>query len=166
MDKSTGDILDCGHVRTSTIIHDQNGDHHYGCTFCQSYTAMIPQPNLAGRVSVCESCGKREDSSEKLLSFCFQKDKDFDSFYCLSCFYKDNDLMTTNEVASFLDISSELTIKNWLEGGGFPGSFKTSDDKWIFLRKDVEDVKMYIIKIRQNNKDNILIVPEIGNETT
>lgn len=49
--------------------------------------------------------------------------------------------ITTGEAARLLGVSSRNTVKNWLEGGFFPGSIRTEGGHWRFLRAEVEAVR-------------------------
>lgn len=41
-------------------------------------------------------------------------------------------LLTSSEAAELLGVSSTNTIKNWLNGGSFPGAFQTPGGHWRF----------------------------------
>lgn len=52
----------------------------------------------------------------------------------------DTEWVTTGEAARLLGVSSRNTVKNWLEGGHFPGATRTEGGHWRFLRAEVEAV--------------------------
>lgn len=51
------------------------------------------------------------------------------------------DMLTSTEAASLLGVASANTVKNWLEGGHFPGAFQTPGGHWRFPREEVEAAK-------------------------
>ncbi len=55
--------------------------------------------------------------------------------------------MTTKEVAELLGVSSPATVKNWLEGGSFPGAVFVNGE-WMFSRVDAEAVKAHLDQYR------------------
>lgn len=51
-----------------------------------------------------------------------------------------NAWLTTGQAAKLLGVSSPNTVKNWLQGGWFPGAIRTPGGHWRFLRADVDAV--------------------------
>lgn len=68
-------------------------------------------------------------------------------------------LLTTEEAAVMLGITSTKTIENWLEGGEFPGAVKIRG-KWRFPLGDVQDVANRIEVIRAKNASGDTSLPE------
>jgi hypothetical protein len=62
-------------------------------------------------------------------------------------------------VAKMLGVSSPNTVKNWLEGGAFPGATKTLGGHWRFPLKDVEAVKARMEWVREKNAKGDLTLP-------
>lgn len=60
--------------------------------------------------------------------------------------------LTSGEAAEMLGLSSPNTVKNWLAGGYFPGSFQTKGGHWRFPRADVEAVRHRIEELRERNR--------------
>jgi excisionase family DNA binding protein len=61
-------------------------------------------------------------------------------------------VLTSQQAASLLGVASANTVKNWLEGGHFPGAFQTPGGHWRFPRADVEAVKMRMEGLRSRNR--------------
>lgn len=68
-------------------------------------------------------------------------------------------LMTSTQVAAALGVSSANTIKNWLEGGAFPGAFKTFGGHWRFPVDDVEAMKSRLMTLRARKSRGDLALP-------
>ena len=68
-------------------------------------------------------------------------------------------MLKTTEVAKMLGVSSPNTVKNWLEGGAFPGATKTLGGHWRFPLKDVEAVKARMEWVREKNAKGDLALP-------
>jgi excisionase family DNA binding protein len=60
------------------------------------------------------------------------------------------DDLTTTQVAKILGVSSVNTIKNWLEGGAFPGAYKTPGGHWRFPRHEVQAVSRRMKEIQSS----------------
>ena len=60
-------------------------------------------------------------------------------------------LLTSQQAADFLGVSSVNTIKNWLEGGHFPGATQTIGGHWRFTKAEVLAVKCRMAEIKANN---------------
>lgn len=71
-----------------------------------------------------------------------------------------NENMTSRETAEYLGITDPRTIKNWLEGGNFPGSSKDEDGKWKFKREQVEQTLRDIERIRHLNELQIVQISD------
>jgi len=75
------------------------------------------------------------------------------------------DTLSSTQVASLLGVASANTVKNWLEGGHFPGAFQTPGKHWRFPREDVEAVKMRMEGLRDRNRRGDLM-PDDGDESS
>ena len=62
------------------------------------------------------------------------------------------DMLTSAEAASLLGVASANTVKNWLEGGYFPGAFQTPGGHWRFPREEVEAAKARMEEFRVRNR--------------
>lgn len=62
------------------------------------------------------------------------------------------DYLTSTQAASILGVSSANTVKNWLEGGYFPGAFKTPGGHWRFPRAEVEAMRTRIQELHERNR--------------
>ena len=67
------------------------------------------------------------------------------------------DLLSSKQAASLLGVASVNTVKNWLEGGHFPGAFQTPGGHWRFLRVEVEAVKQRMEDLRERNRSRDLM---------
>jgi excisionase family DNA binding protein len=59
--------------------------------------------------------------------------------------------LTSKQAASLLGVASANTVKNWLEGGWFPGAFQTAGGHWRFPLEDVEAVRSRLESLRDRN---------------
>lgn len=57
--------------------------------------------------------------------------------------------LSTGEAARLLGVSSRNTVKNWLEGGFFPGAVRTDGGHWRFLRAEVEAVARAMAAVKR-----------------
>jgi excisionase family DNA binding protein len=73
--------------------------------------------------------------------------------------------LTSKQAATLLGVSSANTVKNWLEGGWFPGAFRTPGGHWRFPLEDVEAVRMRLEGLRDRNSRRDLIPTECDDET-
>jgi excisionase family DNA binding protein len=73
------------------------------------------------------------------------------------------DALTSKQAASLLGVASANTVKNWLEGGHFPGAFQTPGGHWRFPRGEVEATKLRMEELRERNRRGDLI-PVDGDE--
>jgi hypothetical protein len=69
--------------------------------------------------------------------------------------------LSSREAAEFLGVTSPATIKNWLEGGFFPGSYKTQNGDWLFRRDELKATKSRIELLRQRNVQGHLDFVEV-----
>ncbi len=76
--------------------------------------------------------------------------------------------LTTEQVAKRLGITSEATIKNWLNGmpteAGFPGAFKSDGGYWLFPEEDVEKVATHIEEIKAKNVAGDMTPPDLDDD--
>ncbi|MCP9774308.1 helix-turn-helix domain-containing protein [Cyanobium sp. WAJ14-Wanaka] len=72
-------------------------------------------------------------------------------------------VLTSTEAASLLGVASANTVKNWLEGGHFPGAFQTPGGHWRFPREEVEAVMMRMEDLRGRNRQ-VDLMPVGGDE--
>ena len=72
----------------------------------------------------------------------------------------ENDVLTSGEAASLLGVSSINTVKNWLEGGFFPGAYKTAGGHWRFPRSEVEAVAARTKDLSERNERADLSPPD------
>lgn len=105
----------------------------------------LPQPLYAEVTAALREAG-RDDLAEKLLAF------------------RPRRSMTSGEAAALLGVSSRNTVKNWLEGGFFPGAYKTPGGHWRFLRDEVESVKARMDELREKNRRGEVAPPEEDDE--
>jgi len=61
-------------------------------------------------------------------------------------------LLTAAEAATILGISSEMTVKNWLEGGSFPGVVRTESGEWRAPLEEVLKVKKRMCDLVEKNQ--------------
>ena len=75
------------------------------------------------------------------------------------------DLLSSTQAASLLGVASANTVKNWLEGGHFPGAFQTPGGHWRFPRAEVEAVKLRMEDLRERNRRRD-VVPLDGDDAS
>ncbi|MBI2377326.1 MAG: helix-turn-helix domain-containing protein [Deltaproteobacteria bacterium] len=68
--------------------------------------------------------------------------------------------LTSSEAASLLGVSSANTVKKWLEGGAFPGAFRTAGGHWRFPLAAVLEAKERMERLRQKNASRDLAPPD------
>jgi hypothetical protein len=73
--------------------------------------------------------------------------------------------LTSKEAATLLGVSSANTVKNWLEGGWFPGAFQTAGGHWRFLLDDVEVVRSRLEGLRDRNSRRDLTPVDCDDES-
>jgi len=64
---------------------------------------------------------------------------------------RDDEVITSKQAANLLGVSSANTIKNWLEGGWFPGAFRTPGGHWRFQRSEVLAARERMEELRDKN---------------
>ena len=69
------------------------------------------------------------------------------------------DLLDTTAAALYLGVSQPGTIRNWLEGGSFPGAFQ-SRGQWFFPVVELAKVKRGMDEIQTKNKNRDLQLPD------
>jgi predicted DNA-binding transcriptional regulator AlpA len=75
------------------------------------------------------------------------------------------DLLSSKQAASLLGMASANTVKNWLEGGHFPGAFQTPGGHWRFPRGEVEAVKLRLEELRERNRHRDLMTVDGDEES-
>lgn len=76
----------------------------------------------------------------------------------------DAEAMTTPEVAALFGVSSANTIKNWINGGWFPGAFKTAGGHWRFPRAEVYASLDRLKQLRAKSEHGDLMPPDSDEE--
>jgi predicted site-specific integrase-resolvase len=67
--------------------------------------------------------------------------------------------LNTQEAAELLGVTSTATVKNWLEGGHFPGAYQV-DGEWRFSSSEVLAAKKRIEELREKNRTGDLSLPD------
>jgi excisionase family DNA binding protein len=75
------------------------------------------------------------------------------------------DTLTSKQAATLLGVASANTVKNWLEGGWFPGAFQTPGGHWRFPLEDVEAVRLRLEDLRDRNSLRDLMPTECDDAT-
>lgn len=70
----------------------------------------------------------------------------------LEKYERHRDTLTTGQAAKVLGVSSTNTVKNWLEGGHFPGAYRTPGGHWRFPRTEVEAARGRMDRLRERNE--------------
>ena len=73
--------------------------------------------------------------------------------------------LTSKQAATMLGVSSANTVKNWLEGGWFPGAYQTAGGHWRFPLDDVEAVRSRLESLRDRNNRRDLTPVDCGDES-
>lgn len=73
--------------------------------------------------------------------------------------------LTSKQAATLLGVSSANTVKNWLEGGWFPGAFQPAGGHWRFPLEDVEAVKSRLEGLRDRNSRRDLTPVDCDDES-
>jgi hypothetical protein len=77
---------------------------------------------------------------------------------------KNNNDLSLDEVKKLLGVSSPDTVKNWLEGGHFPGAYLSEEGQWRFHRADVFEVKARIEELAEKNRHGDFSLSECETE--
>jgi hypothetical protein len=64
---------------------------------------------------------------------------------------REDEVVTSKDAANLLGVSSANTVKSWLEGGWFPGAFRTPGGHWRFLRSEVVTARERMEELRDRN---------------
>jgi len=75
------------------------------------------------------------------------------------------DTLTSKQAATLLGVASANTVKNWLEGGWFPGAFQTLGGHWRFPLEDVEAVRLRLEDLRDRNSRRDLMPTDCEDDT-
>jgi excisionase family DNA binding protein len=78
--------------------------------------------------------------------------------------HRPRETLTTGQAAAILGVASANTVKNWLEGGHFPGAFKTAGGHWRFYLDEVEAVKARMEELAEKNRRGDLTPPDAEDE--
>ena len=66
--------------------------------------------------------------------------------------------LTIEQAAAFLGIRSPHTVKTWLEGGSFPGSYRDDEGNWRFSVAQLEDVLEHMTSYRDRFQPQVDLV--------
>lgn len=77
---------------------------------------------------------------------------------------KRHDVLSVGDVAKLLGVKSPNTVKNWLEGGSFPGAWQTAGGHWRFLREDVERVRVRLAELAARNNAGGMNLPDLADD--
>lgn len=77
----------------------------------------------------------------------------------LARYFEGKRLLTSTQAAELLGVSSPNTIKNWLEGGHFPGAYQTKGGHWRFPLQEILDVKRELQASQNRNQKGELQIP-------
>lgn len=72
--------------------------------------------------------------------------------------------LTSGQAAELLGVQSRNTVKNWLEGGMFPGAFKTPGGQWRFPRTEVLAMRNYMNDVRNRNARGDMTPVDLGDD--
>jgi excisionase family DNA binding protein len=73
--------------------------------------------------------------------------------------------LTAPKVAKMLGVSSSNTVKNWIEGGHFPGAFRTMGGHWRVPVRDVHEAKRRMEELREKNRTRDLTPPDLEDDS-
>jgi excisionase family DNA binding protein len=76
----------------------------------------------------------------------------------------EDEALTSKQAASLLGVSSANTVKNWLEGGWFPGAYRTPGGHWRFLRSEVLAARERMEELRDRNARRDLAPPDVDED--
>ena len=105
----------------------------------------LPQP-LHDEVTAALTAAERLDLVERLQAL------------------REDEVITSKQAASLLGVSSANTVKNWLEGGWFPGAFRTPGGHWRFQRSEVLAARERMEDLRGKNARRDLTPPDTEDE--
>lgn len=71
--------------------------------------------------------------------------------------------LTSPQAAALLGVSPN-TVKNWFNGGHFPGASRTPGGHWRFRRSEVLAVKQRMDMLRDKNQRGDLAPPDIDED--
>lgn len=74
------------------------------------------------------------------------------------------EVLTSRQAADMLGVSSINTVKNWLEGGFFPGAYQTPGGHWRFPKAEVLEAKRRMEALRARNQRGDLALPAEDDE--
>lgn len=60
--------------------------------------------------------------------------------------------LTLNQTTERLGFTDPKVVRNWLQGGAFPGAYQTLGGHWLFPQEDVQRVLAHIEEIKQTGK--------------
>ncbi|MBI4821696.1 MAG: helix-turn-helix domain-containing protein [Deltaproteobacteria bacterium] len=103
--------------------------------------ALLVSSDLLGEVKSALASAGRDDLAKKLAE-------------------SERTELTSSEAASLLGVSSTNTVKKWLEGGAFPGAFRTAGGHWRFPLADVLKAQERVEQLRQKNAARDLAPPD------
>ncbi len=70
------------------------------------------------------------------------------------------EMLTTKQAAVLLELKSTNTVKNWLEGGQFPGAFQTEGGHWRIPRSEVEKTRLRRRELADKNRRRDFTAPD------
>ena len=74
------------------------------------------------------------------------------------------EVLTSRQAADLLGVSSTNTVKNWLEGGYFPGAYRTPGGHWRFPRAEVLETKRRMEALHAKNQRGDFALPDEDDE--
>ena len=74
------------------------------------------------------------------------------------------EVLTSRQAADLLGVSSANTVKNWLQGGFFPGAYQTPGGHWRFPRAEVLEAKRRMEELRAQNQRGDFTLPDTDDE--
>lgn len=107
----------------------------------------LTQPLLHEMTMTLRAAG-RDDLADALRNATAEKSRD----------------LRSGEVAELLGVSSVNTVKNWLEGGDFPGAYRTRGGQWRFPKDEVLALKKRMEDLRSKNLRREMTPEDEGSE--
>ncbi len=74
------------------------------------------------------------------------------------------EVLTSRQAADLLGVSSINTVKNWIEGGFFPGAYQTAGGHWRFPKAEVLEANRRMEALRARNQRGDFALPDEGGE--